>query len=76
MNTRQCHSDLSEKMDTILIKHELISIIHSLQFDYVYDLDGCVNELSKVLMLLDQNEAPLRLILGNNLNPEQIEATA
>jgi len=42
----------------------------------VYDLnDCCINDLNGLLTHLDANEAPLRLILSNNQNPEQLEAT-
>ena len=69
MNTRQYQSELLEKMDTIHIKLELISIIHSIQFDSMYDLNDCINDLNGLLTHLDANEAPLRLILSNY--PEQ-----
>lgn len=76
MNTKQYRSNLLEKMDTLHIKYEITSIIYSLQFDGVYDLNDCINDLNELLKHLDANEAPINLILSNNLKPEHLVETA
>lgn len=63
--------DMLEKLEAIDFKRDVLSIIHSLQFDDVYDLNDCIIELNSLLEKLDQSESSYKLILECNRNEPQ-----
>lgn len=58
--------DLLDKLIIIELKCEVLSMLHGLQFDGVYDIKHCIEDLNKLLKHLDDIEAPHYLILRNN----------
>lgn len=53
---------LANKIEIINIKAEVLSVLHSLQFDEVYDKENCFDDLRSIIQLLDEFEQPIRLM--------------
>jgi len=66
--------DMLEKLETLDFKYDVLSILHSLQFDGVYDVNDCIMDLDKLLKKLDGSEPSYSLILKNNkVSEKQLE---
>jgi len=59
-----------EKLEIIELKREIISILHSLHFDFCYHVEDCILDLHKLLVTLDDMEIPQRNLM--NLNSNQL----
>lgn len=60
---RQLEKDMLTKWEIATFKIEVLAILHSLQFDGVYNTSHCINDLNSLLKSLDESETPFKLIL-------------
>lgn len=69
---RQLEKDMLTKWEIATFKIEVLAILHSLQFDGVYNTSHCINDLNSLLKSLDESETPFKLILSNNQDSIEI----
>lgn len=62
---RDYESDLLEILEILDYKYDILSIIHNLQFDGVYDVNHCLEDLSKLLIKMEESEPSFKLIQRN-----------
>ncbi|ESU31893.1 hypothetical protein G3A_14150 [Bacillus sp. 17376] len=63
---RKLENDLISKIEVVELKKEVISILHSIQFDNCYHVEDCILDLHKLLIILDDMEVPQRILLETN----------
>ncbi|HJV17769.1 MAG TPA: hypothetical protein VJ546_10390 [Bacillales bacterium] len=63
---RNLENDLLSKYEVIELKKEVISILHSIQFDCCYHIENCIIDLHKLLLTLDEMEVPQRNLMQFN----------
>lgn len=56
--------NILEKLDILDLKYDVLSIIYSLQFDGVYNMTHCIEDLNNLMIKLDRSEADYSLILN------------
>lgn len=70
----QLENDMVAKWEIVELKLKVLSMLHGLQFDGLYNTKDCINDLNELLETLDQSEAPIYLILKNNPDTAMKEA--
>lgn len=65
---KELQTDILTKWDIIELKLRVISILHSLQFDDVYDSSHCIKDLNELLIYLDEIERDYENILSHYQN--------
>ncbi|HHY21267.1 MAG TPA: hypothetical protein GX525_05145 [Bacilli bacterium] len=63
---RNLENNLLSKFEVIELKKEVISILHSIQFDRCYHIEDCIIDLHKLLLTLDEMEIPQRNLMQLN----------
>ncbi|WLR54604.1 hypothetical protein LC048_19595 [Mesobacillus subterraneus] len=63
---RTLENDLLSKIEVVELKKEVISILHSIQFDSCYHLEDCILDLHQLLIILDDMEIPQKILLETN----------
>ncbi len=71
---RNIENDLLCKFEMIELKREVISILHSIQFDCCYHIEDCIVDLHKLLSTLDDMEMPQTNLM--NLNKDKLTKEA
>ncbi|WP_407267807.1 hypothetical protein [Radiobacillus sp. PE A8.2] len=71
---RELEGDILTKMEIIELKREVVSILHSIQFDCCYNIENCIIDLHKLLSQLDVIEFPQNIIM--NLNKDSLTKDA
>ncbi|QDP39264.1 hypothetical protein [Radiobacillus deserti] len=59
-------NDILSKFEMIELKKEVISILHSIQYDCCYSVEDYIIDLHKLLSILDEMEIPHKNLMNLN----------